>query len=323
MQQILIAFYALFFATGFMGITALTLLKVRLRSRLLGPLLVFQSLFLAGMGLITVYFYLAALPGGISETAVAVLRVILALLNSAVWVTGGLLVHRMKPPRRRPRSWRGFRPTVMEVLAALVILWTLTNAALILVYGHDAAGGTAQVADDRFGPAQAWALAGHVLVTLALARFGLTTRGPLNPEEPDVMHTLIRRYGLWALVFAPAGLVEFVVEIARLPWLPTVSLDQLLYLSLNVVSMSAAVQLFKSDTLTAPMIDSISGEQRRMLNLSAREAEIAVLIGRGMANKQIAAELGISPATVRTHIYNLYQKVGAGSRVELLNKLRG
>ncbi len=319
MQHVLIVFYVLFFATGFMGVTALTLLKLRLRSRLLGPLLVFQSLFLLGLGVIVLYFYIASLPGGISRTTVVVVRVVLALLNSAVWVTGGVLVHRMHPPRKRRR----FRPTAMEVLAGLVILWTLTNAALIIVFGHDAAGGTAQVADERFGAAQLWALAGHCVVGLALLKFGLTARGPIHPVEPKAMRSLIRAYGLWALLLAPVGLIEFAVESARLPWLPTLSLDPLLYLSLNLVSMSAAMQLFKPDKSGTPIIDAVPTEQQRMLNLSAREAEIAVLIARGMANKQIAAELGISPATVRTHIYNLYQKVGAGSRVELLNRLRG
>ena len=319
MQHVLIVFYALFFATGFMGITALTLLKLRVQSRLMGPLLVFQSLFLVGMGLIVVYFYLAALPGGVTGTTVVVLRIVLALLNSAVWVTGGVLVHRMVPPQKRRR----FRPTMMEVLASLVILWTLTNAALIVVFGHDADGGTAMVAEERFGPAQMWALAGHIVVGLALAKFGLTARGPINPNEPDSIRPLIRGYGLWALIFAPAGLIEFAVESARLPWLPTLSLDHLLYLSLNLVSMSAAIRLFRPGEAGTPIMDAVPAERRRMLNLSAREAEIAVLIARGMPNKQIAGELGISPATVRTHIYNLYQKVGAGSRVELLNRLRG
>jgi len=285
----------------------------------MGPLLVFQSLFLVGMGLIVIYFYIAALPGGISGTTVAVLRVVLALLNSAVWVTGGVLVHRMAPPMKRRR----FRPTAMEILASLVILWTLTNAAFIVVFGHDAAGGTAQVGNERFGLAEAWALAGHVVVGLALVKFGLTARGPISPDEPDAVRPLVRAYGLWALVFAPAGLIEFAVESAGLPWLPTLPLDQLLYLSLNLVSMSAAVRLFKPGESGTSILDAVPAEQRRMLNLSEREAEIAVLIARGMANKQIAAELGISPATVRTHIYNLYQKVGARSRVELLNKLRG
>ena len=319
MQHVLIVFYILFFATGFMGVTALTLLKLRLRSRVMGPLLVFQSLFLVGMGLIVVYFYLAALPGGIPGATVAALRVVLALLNSAVWVTGGVLVHRMEPPRRR----RWFQPTAMEIFASLVILWTLTNAALIVVFGHDATGGTARVAGERFGLAQAWSLAGHVVVGLAMVKFGLAARGPINPDEPDAIRYLIRAYGLWALVFAPAGLIEFAVESARLPWLPTISLDQLLYLSLNLVSMSAAVRLFKPTDSGTPSMNAVPAEQRRMLNLSKREAEIAVLIARGMANKEIAAELGISPATVRTHIYNLYQKVGARSRVELLNRLRG
>jgi DNA-binding NarL/FixJ family response regulator len=45
------------------------------------------------------------------------------------------------------------------------------------------------------------------------------------------------------------------------------------------------------------------------------------MIARGLANKEIAAELNISPATVRTHIYNLYRKAEARSRVELINKL--
>jgi DNA-binding CsgD family transcriptional regulator len=63
-------------------------------------------------------------------------------------------------------------------------------------------------------------------------------------------------------------------------------------------------------------------ERVRALGLSGREVEMAVLIARGLANKEIAAELGISPATVRTHIYNLYQKARARSRVELLNRLR-
>ena len=302
-----------------MGVTALTLLRLRVRGRILGPLVVFQSLFIAGMGLIVLYFYLAATPDGISRTTVIALRILLALLNSGVWVTGGVLVYRMAPRRTR----RGFRPTTMETLASLVVVWTLVNATLIVILGHDATGGTSMVADERFAAARIWALTGHILVGLALATFGLNARGPINPEEPASIRPLIRGYGLWALIFAPAGLIEFAVETARLPWLPTLPLDLLFYLALNVISMSAAFQLFKPVEGGTPMLDSVPDEQRRLLNLSPREAEIAVLIARGFANKQIAAELGISPATVRTHIYNLYQKVGANSRVELLNKLRG
>ncbi|MFO8064944.1 MAG: helix-turn-helix transcriptional regulator, partial [Spirochaetia bacterium] len=71
------------------------------------------------------------------------------------------------------------------------------------------------------------------------------------------------------------------------------------------------------------MFESVPRERIDALGLSPREAEMAVMIARGLANKEIADELHISPATVRTHIYNLYQKAGARSRIELLNIVRG
>ncbi len=49
MQYSLLVFYVLFFATGFMGLAALLLFDLRVRSRLIRPLLGFQLLFLVGM----------------------------------------------------------------------------------------------------------------------------------------------------------------------------------------------------------------------------------------------------------------------------------
>lgn len=45
-------------------------------------------------------------------------------------------------------------------------------------------------------------------------------------------------------------------------------------------------------------------------NLSPREAEILRLVGRGLSNKQIAAELGVSSATVKSHIANARLRLG-------------
>jgi DNA-binding CsgD family transcriptional regulator len=58
------------------------------------------------------------------------------------------------------------------------------------------------------------------------------------------------------------------------------------------------------------------------LELTERESEIVGLLSQGLANKEIADKLCISPATVKNHIYNIYQKTGVKSRVELLNALR-
>jgi DNA-binding CsgD family transcriptional regulator len=50
--------------------------------------------------------------------------------------------------------------------------------------------------------------------------------------------------------------------------------------------------------------------------LTAREAEVLVLVAGGMTNKQIAAELILSPATVERHVANVYRKIGARRRAD-------
>ena len=54
--------------------------------------------------------------------------------------------------------------------------------------------------------------------------------------------------------------------------------------------------------------------------LSAREAEILKLIVKGLKNKEIASELGISYSTVLTHIYNIYRKLEVNSRAQAIRQ---
>jgi predicted ATPase/DNA-binding CsgD family transcriptional regulator len=55
----------------------------------------------------------------------------------------------------------------------------------------------------------------------------------------------------------------------------------------------------------------------RKPELTAREQEIAALITRGLSNKGIAGELGISSATVARHIANIMTKLGFTSRLQI------
>ena len=50
--------------------------------------------------------------------------------------------------------------------------------------------------------------------------------------------------------------------------------------------------------------------------LSERETEVVVLAARGLPNSRIGEELGISEATVKRHLANVYQKIGVRSRSE-------
>lgn len=54
------------------------------------------------------------------------------------------------------------------------------------------------------------------------------------------------------------------------------------------------------------------------LNLTGREAEVLTLMCSGSSDRQIAAELNISPATVRFHFKNMLHKLQVETRSELL-----
>jgi DNA-binding NarL/FixJ family response regulator len=58
-------------------------------------------------------------------------------------------------------------------------------------------------------------------------------------------------------------------------------------------------------------------------NLSPRETEIINLLGKGFLYKEIAAQLGISVETVRTHIHHTYEKLHVRTRTEAVMKVFG
>ncbi len=108
------------------------------------------------------------------------------------------------------------------------------------------------------------------------------------------------------------------------------------YLAKTAVSteIEAAVQeVLKGNFYVSPAVtQSLLGWQRQELEiarrteaprpapsgaLTPREVEIARLVGKGLGNKEIAQELGLSVATIRSHLTRVYEKIGAVSRVEL------
>ena len=52
-------------------------------------------------------------------------------------------------------------------------------------------------------------------------------------------------------------------------------------------------------------------------SLTPMERDVTRLVKDGLANKEIAARLFISPRTVQTHLTHIYAKVGLTSRVQL------
>ncbi|MEU8691115.1 response regulator transcription factor [Streptomyces sp. NPDC048665] len=57
--------------------------------------------------------------------------------------------------------------------------------------------------------------------------------------------------------------------------------------------------------------------RERLAALNDREREVAVFVGGGLANAQIAAELFMSVATVKTHVSRILAKLGLNNRVQI------
>jgi DNA-binding CsgD family transcriptional regulator len=77
------------------------------------------------------------------------------------------------------------------------------------------------------------------------------------------------------------------------------------------VSYLARLLAAVAQEATAPASDGRLPE-----SLSERELEVLALIAAGKSNKEIAARLFVSTSTVKTHVNNLYRKLGARSRTQ-------
>ena len=90
--------------------------------------------------------------------------------------------------------------------------------------------------------------------------------------------------------------------------------------------LSAAVQALSQGLVVGTstlLFESESGRQTQG-PLTDRESEVLGLLSRGLANKQIAAALGISEHTVKFHVSSIYTKLNVTNRTEAVREgLRG
>jgi FixJ family two-component response regulator len=82
--------------------------------------------------------------------------------------------------------------------------------------------------------------------------------------------------------------------------------------------LDAIQQALQRDREARVQQDEIHELKERYLALTARERVVMGLVGTGLLNKQIAAEIGVSEATVKIHRGNVMQKMQAASLIELI-----
>jgi DNA-binding NarL/FixJ family response regulator len=95
--------------------------------------------------------------------------------------------------------------------------------------------------------------------------------------------------------------------------------DPLANLAKGVPAILNGELWFSRKDLMKCILDSNSDSQLAMelkASLTAREREILILIASGINNSQIADNLNISRNTVKTHLYNIYNKIKVPNRLQ-------
>lgn len=126
----------------------------------------------------------------------------------------------------------------------------------------------------------------------------------LTTFDTDEMVLTALRHGAAGFLLKdtpPAQLVDAVVRVAR---------------GEPMLSPSVTAQVITAATRSRDDSRERSASDR-VARLTEREREVAVAVGRGLSNAEIAGELYMGLATVKTHIGRLFTKLEASNRVQI------
>jgi len=86
----------------------------------------------------------------------------------------------------------------------------------------------------------------------------------------------------------------------------------------RAVRAAHAGEVLLDPVVAARLIEALAvdGPEGPLDRLTPRELDVLRLIGRGLANKRIAAELRVSEKTVKTHVGHLLAKLGVTDRTQ-------
>ncbi len=152
-----------------------------------------------------------------------------------------------------------------------------------------------------------------VLMDVRMPRMdGIEATARLVDAHPALRVVVLTTFDLDEYAFAAlrAGASGFLLKDALPPELT------------GAIRSAHAGDAFLSPRVTRRMLDlfgprlPLDGPQGIDTELTEREREVFIAIGRGLTNAEIAAELYVSESTVKTHVGRVLAKLGARDRVQ-------
>jgi DNA-binding NarL/FixJ family response regulator len=132
--------------------------------------------------------------------------------------------------------------------------------------------------------------------------------------------------GVQVIVLAVDELEAEVVRLAEAGMAGYVTRDADVSALVDAIRCVAAGEFRCSPRVAGTLLRRVGALARRdrlaaSASLTPRELEIVRLIGRGLSNKEIAAELTVELSTVKNHIHNALEKLGVHRRTDAVARV--
>ena len=175
------------------------------------------------------------------------------------------------------------------------------------VVAEAADGRQALAAADRFDP--------HVVVmVIRMPELdGLAATRQLKATHPDVRVLIVTTFDLDEYVYdaLQAGAAGFLLKDAR----PTELIAAVRAVAAGDALIAPQVTRRLIEAFVAARPREGAGAER-IADLSEREREVLLLLAGGLSNREIAAEMSLSEATIKSHVASILGKLGVRDRVQ-------